>query len=56
MNNKFTWGVIAGASATLALVAAGIVTVKFAIIDPLEKHEEWIEENKRKANRKALGR
>ncbi|GAB2025482.1 hypothetical protein OfM1_15530 [Lactovum odontotermitis] len=55
MKSKFTLGFITGAGATLAIVAAGLATVKLAVIDPIEKHEAWIEENKKKANRKANG-
>lgn len=56
MNNKFTLGFLAGASTALAIVVTGLATVKLAILDPIEKHEAWIEENKKKANRKSLSK
>jgi hypothetical protein len=55
MKSKFTLGFITGAGAALAVVAAGLATVKLAIIDPIEKHEDWIEENRKKAKRKSVG-
>lgn len=56
MKSKFTLGFVIGAASTLAVVAGALTTVKLAIIDPIERHEDWIEENKKKANRKAVGR
>lgn len=56
LSDKFAVGFIAGAGAALAIVAAGLTTVKLAIIDPLERREAFIEDNKKKANRKAIGR
>lgn len=56
MNNKFTLGFLAGAGAALAVVVTGLATVKLAILDPIEKREAWVEENKKKANRKSLSR
>jgi hypothetical protein len=55
MKSKFTLGFIAGAGTALGVVAAGLTIVKLAVINPIEKHEAWIEENKKKANRKANG-
>jgi hypothetical protein len=55
-DNKFTAGFIAGAAVTAGIVAAALATIKITIIDPVERHESWIEDNKKKANRKAVGR
>ncbi|MDR0300014.1 MAG: DUF3042 family protein [Streptococcaceae bacterium] len=56
MKSKFTLGFIAGATAALTIVVAGLTTVKLAIINPIERREDWIEENRKKANRKRISR
>ncbi|HEY0222812.1 DUF3042 family protein [Lactovum miscens] len=56
MKSKFTIGFVVGAAFALTVVAGALTTVKLAVIDPIEKHDEWIEENKKKANRKLVGR
>ena len=53
MKNKFTFGFVTGAGVALGIVAAGLATVKLAILDPIEKQEAWVEENRKKASRKA---
>ncbi|MCI1283774.1 DUF3042 family protein [Lacticaseibacillus songhuajiangensis] len=54
MKNKFTAGFFLGSLATIAAVAASVVTFKKAYIDPVEEKAEQINDNRRKAIRKSL--
>lgn len=53
---KFVTGFIAGTTVALASVAGLAFGVKKTVIEPIEKKEEEIENNRRKAMRKSRGR
>lgn len=55
MKSKFTFGFVTGTVATLAAVAASVLTFKKAYIDPVENKAEEINDNRRKAIRKSFG-
>ncbi|MDR0199053.1 MAG: DUF3042 family protein [Streptococcaceae bacterium] len=50
---NFTTGFIAGASAALAAVASGLITFKVVKVDPAKRYDEWLDTNKKLANRKS---
>ncbi|MDR0297354.1 MAG: DUF3042 family protein [Streptococcaceae bacterium] len=54
MKNKSFWiGVTAGAASVITLTTAALTTFHLAVVRPARKYEEWLDDNKRKANRKA---
>jgi Protein of unknown function (DUF3042). len=53
---KFITGFVAGSLVTAATTIGLVLTVKKAVIDPIEEKEAMIDENRRKANRKSFAR
>lgn len=53
MAKHFAKGFFLGTLTTLGAVACSVVAFKKSIIEPQESYEEKLEENRRKANRKA---
>lgn len=53
---KFTKGFLSGAGVISAAVATLALGVKKTIIEPVEKKEQFVEENRKKANRKSRAR
>ncbi|QNQ82035.1 DUF3042 family protein [Lactobacillus sp. PV037] len=53
MAKKFGAGLATGVLATVGALAAGLFTYKKKVVDPQEQHEQKIEENRKKANRKS---
>ncbi|MGY3751007.1 DUF3042 family protein [Vagococcus acidifermentans] len=53
---KFTTGFLAGATVTIASIAAIAFGFKKTVIEPIEEKEQMIEDNRRKAMRKSRAR
>lgn len=53
---KFTSGFFTGTFATIAATIGLVTAIKKTVIDPIEKKEAMIDENRRKANRKSRAR
>ncbi|MDR1012864.1 MAG: DUF3042 family protein [Lactobacillales bacterium] len=51
---KFKKGLIAGITITIGAVAAGVATIKKAIIEPAKAQESKFSENRKKATRKRI--
>lgn len=54
MSKGFGKGFLAGIASTVALAAGAIFTVHKTIIEPEEKKEAFIEENRKKAARRRV--
>lgn len=54
MAKKFASGVLTGSLLTIAAAAAALFTFKKTVIEPEDKENERIEENRRRANRKSF--
>lgn len=53
---QFAKGVATGVLATVATVAGAVFAVKKTVIEPEEKKEAFIEENRKKAARRRVAR
>ncbi|MFC0232566.1 DUF3042 family protein [Vagococcus entomophilus] len=53
---KFVKGVLTGATLTVGTLAGVAYGVKKTMIEPIEKKEQQIEENRKKAKRKSRAR
>lgn len=54
MAKKFGAGVVTGVAATVGAIAAGLFTYKKKVVEPEEEHNNKIEENRKRANRKSF--
>ncbi|MBL3717156.1 DUF3042 family protein [Lactococcus garvieae] len=54
MNKNFVAGFVAGKVFTLAVLVAAGVIYKKRRIDPIERKWEFVQENRKKANRKRI--
>ncbi|EEW52436.1 DUF3042 family protein [Lactobacillus iners] len=54
MSKKFGTGVATGILTTLGALAVGLFTYKKKVLDPEDKEDSRIADNRRKANRKSF--
>lgn len=55
MTHKFAAGFAAGVATAIAGFAAAAFTYKTRVMNPQEEEEQWIHDNRIKANRKSHG-